>query len=134
MCATEDGRTEADAVDQTQRMDRRKFTRMMAMSSVAMALMPSISLRAGPRYLWGRPAAPLGLKAVFTAGMDKLPHAARPWVNWMWIGDNITAKGITADLEAMRRIGIGGAIMMDLDGTMNKAVPRGGMDFMDPSG
>lgn len=89
-------------------MDRRKFTRMMGMGSVALALLPSMSLKAGGRYFGARPAAPLDLKAVFTATLEKLPHAARPWVYWMWIGDNITAKGITADLEAMQRIGIGG--------------------------
>lgn len=112
-------------------MDRRHFTRMMGMGSVAMALMPSVPFRAGARYLAERPGDPLDLRAVFTASPDKLPHSARPWVYWMWIADNITARGITADLEAMHRIGIGGVIMMNLDGRMNKAVPRGPMQFMD---
>ena len=32
----------------------------------------------------------------------------------MWLNGNITREGITADLEAMERVGIGGALIMDL--------------------
>ncbi|MDR3109345.1 MAG: hypothetical protein LBU65_06625, partial [Planctomycetaceae bacterium] len=39
------------------------------------------------------------------------PDAAnRPWVFWFWNNGNITAEGITADLEAMARTGIGGVL------------------------
>ncbi len=38
------------------------------------------------------------------------PLSARPWVFWMWMNGNITKAGITADLEAMKRMGIGGVI------------------------
>ena len=41
------------------------------------------------------------------------PKAARPWVYWMWLNGNISREGITADLEAMRRVGIGGALIME---------------------
>lgn len=37
------------------------------------------------------------------------PASARPWVYWFWLNGNITREGITADLEAMARVGIGGA-------------------------
>jgi hypothetical protein len=40
------------------------------------------------------------------------PDPARPWVYWFWIDGNITREGITADLEAMHRAGIRGAIIM----------------------
>ena len=39
------------------------------------------------------------------------PNSARPWVYWFWLNGNITREGITADLEAMRRAGIGGALI-----------------------
>ena len=39
---------------------------------------------------------------------------ARPWVYWFWIGGNVTRAGVTADLEAMRRVGIGGVLIMDV--------------------
>ncbi len=40
------------------------------------------------------------------------PDAARPWVYWFWMAGNITREGITADLEAMREVGIGGCLIM----------------------
>jgi len=36
------------------------------------------------------------------------PASSRPWVYWFWLNGNITKEGITADLEAMKRVGIGG--------------------------
>jgi hypothetical protein len=43
------------------------------------------------------------------------PPDARPWVYWFWINGNITREGITADLEAMQRAGIGGVLIMEMD-------------------
>ncbi len=40
------------------------------------------------------------------------PQDARPWVYWFWSDGNVTKAGITADLEAMQRVGIGGVIWM----------------------
>lgn len=40
------------------------------------------------------------------------PESARPWVYWFWMNGNITREGITADLEAMRDVGIGGCLIM----------------------
>ncbi|MGA2255468.1 MAG: glycosyl hydrolase, partial [Thermoguttaceae bacterium] len=40
------------------------------------------------------------------------PHSARPWVYWFWLNGNITKQGITADLEAMQQVGMGGALWM----------------------
>src|SRR4051812_21951911 len=42
------------------------------------------------------------------------PASARPWVNWFWVDGNISKEGITADLEAMQRVGIGGVMLMDV--------------------
>lgn len=39
----------------------------------------------------------------------------RPWVYWFWINGNVTRTGVTADLEAMARVGIGGVLIMDVD-------------------
>jgi hypothetical protein len=55
------------------------------------------------------------------------PASARPWVYWMWLGSNLTREGITADLEAMQRVGIGGALIMDVD----QGTPPGAMKFFD---
>jgi hypothetical protein len=42
------------------------------------------------------------------------PESARPWVLWYWMGGNITRAGISADLEAMKTAGIGGAIIFNI--------------------
>jgi hypothetical protein len=44
------------------------------------------------------------------------PASARPWVYWFWINGNISKEGITADLEAMKRVGIGGVLWMEVSG------------------
>ena len=46
------------------------------------------------------------------------PPSARPWVYWFWINGNISKEGITADLEAMERVGIGGVLWMEVSGMM----------------
>ncbi|MCL5282536.1 MAG: hypothetical protein M1376_21825 [Planctomycetes bacterium] len=54
------------------------------------------------------------------------PPAARPWVYWFFMDGNISREGITADLEAMQRAGIGGVILMEVD----VGIPRGPVRFM----
>ncbi len=49
----------------------------------------------------------LGLEQGFAAPPDN----TKLWVYWYWISDNITKEGITADLEAMARVGIGEALI-----------------------
>ena len=39
------------------------------------------------------------------------PPETKPWVYWYWIDENITAGGLTKDLEAMARVGIGEALI-----------------------
>ena len=61
-------------------------------------------------------------------GFRQPPDAARPWVYWFWLNGNITREGITADLEAMKRVGIGGVLIMEVD----QGAPVGPVDFMGP--
>lgn len=62
------------------------------------------------------------------AGFARPPAEARPWVFWHWNNANVTSNGLTADLEAMQRAGIGGAIVLDV---MERfAPPRGTAEFM----
>lgn len=44
------------------------------------------------------------------------PASARPWAFWFWINGNISKEGITADLEAMKEVGIGGVLWMEVSG------------------
>lgn len=54
------------------------------------------------------------------------PDEARPWVFWFWLNGNISREGITADLEAMKRVGIGGVLIMEVD----QGAPVGPVAFM----
>lgn len=54
--------------------------------------------------------------ADLAANFTSPPPSARPWVFWFWINGNISKKGITADLEAMKRVGVGGVVWMEVSG------------------
>jgi hypothetical protein len=81
-------------------------------------------------------AAVLGLALTATAApADPLagsfqhpPASARPWVYWFPLNGNLTKAGITADLEAMQRVGIGGLLYMEVD----QGAPKGPADFAGP--
>ncbi|MEO1658075.1 MAG: glycosyl hydrolase [Pseudomonadota bacterium] len=47
-------------------------------------------------------------------GFRTPPAAAKPRTWWHWIDGNVTAEGITADLEWMERVGIGGFQLFDV--------------------
>src|ERR1019366_7370423 len=69
-------------------------------------------------------AAPIDL----AKGFASPPQSAKPWVYWFWLDGNITREGITADLEAMRRVGIGGGLIMEGD----QGAPKGPARFASP--
>ncbi len=69
-------------------------------------------------------AEPSALQKEFVAP----PAAARPWVYWFWLNSNITKEGMTADLEAMKRVGIGGVLIMEVD----QGAPQGPVAFAGP--
>ena len=56
------------------------------------------------------------------------PVDARPWTYWFWVNGNISREGITADLEAMARVGVGGVLVFSVGIT----APEGPVDFMTP--
>lgn len=49
------------------------------------------------------------------AGFQNPPESAKPRVWWHWMNGNITKEGIRADLEWMKRVGIGGFQNFDTD-------------------
>lgn len=55
------------------------------------------------------------------------PQNAQPWVYWMWINGNISKESVTKDLEAMHKVGIGGALALDVD----QQTPQGNVKHMD---
>ncbi|MFZ2639670.1 MAG: glycosyl hydrolase [Verrucomicrobiia bacterium] len=60
------------------------------------------------------------------------PHSAKPRAYWFHMSGNITKTGITADLEAMKEIGLAGTLFMNV----SVALPTGLVetkDFMSPA-
>ena len=58
----------------------------------------------------------------------KPPDEAKPLTWWHWLNGTITREGITADLEAMKRAGLGGCYMFNC----GVGMPEGGVKFMQP--
>jgi hypothetical protein len=61
-------------------------------------------------------------------GFRTPPDSVRPWVYWVWTDGNLSREGITADIEAMKKAGIGGVMIMEV----NVGVPQGPVKFMSP--
>ena len=98
-------------------------------------LAPAKALRALPRASGIAAAFAVSILLAASAHADSLadgfrnpPDSARPQVWWHWMNGNITKEGITADLEAMKRVGIGGAQIFNVDG----GIPAGPVKFLSP--
>jgi hypothetical protein len=61
-------------------------------------------------------------------GFGAPPDSAKPHTWWHWMNGNVTKEGITADLEAMKRVGVGGAQIFVVD----SGIPAGDVKFMGP--
>lgn len=61
-------------------------------------------------------------------GFVRPPASARPHTWWHWMNGNVTKEGITADLEAMARAGVGGAQIFNA----HCGIPEGPVDFNSP--
>ncbi|RYG62636.1 hypothetical protein EON80_22755, partial [bacterium] len=70
-------------------------------------------------------AAPTG---ALEKGFITPPDSAKPHTWWHWMNGNVTRAGITADLEAMKRAGIGGAQLFNV----SENIPAGKALFMTP--
>ncbi len=51
---------------------------------------------------------------VLEQGFASPPDEAKPRTWWHWVNGNISKEGITADLEAMKRVGVGGAQILNV--------------------
>jgi len=56
------------------------------------------------------------------------PDSARAHTWWHWMNGNVSREGITADLEAMKRVGLGGAQIFNV----SEGIPDGPAPFMSP--
>jgi hypothetical protein len=69
-----------------------------------------------------------GVAGDLAQGFTRPPQSARPWVYWFPLSGNLSKEGITADLEALQRAGIGGVLYMEVD----QGAPKGPADFAGP--
>lgn len=60
------------------------------------------------------------------ADFRRPPSVDRPNTLWFWMNGNITRDGITRDLEAMQRVGLGGALIFH--GGVD--IPKGPVDYL----
>ena len=52
-----------------------------------------------------------GDKARLLADFREPPESTKPGVYWYWMNEHVSKEGITKDLEAMKRVGIGEAFI-----------------------
>jgi hypothetical protein len=63
-----------------------------------------------------------------SAGFTAPPPTARPQTWWHWMNGNVSRQGITLDLEAMKRLGIGGVHLFQV----GSQIPKGPVPFETP--
>lgn len=95
-------------------MNRRDFlTRVGLTAGGLMVLQSGCVVRPEPSSVAGKSGNSV---AGATAGeFASPPFNCGPWVYWFWLDVNVTREGITADLEAMKAVGIAGVLIMDVD-------------------
>ena len=69
-------------------------------------------------------------------GWTDVPMSSRPWCYWWWVNGHVDKPTITADLEAMKRLGFGGLLMFDSrgywDDERHVVNPKPKMEVMSP--
>jgi hypothetical protein len=101
--------------------NRRRFLKNSATWALAFPVLPVLTSGNSGLKAAGEPG---GLEQTFL----EPPDSAWPWVYWFVSDGNLTREGITADFEAMRRVGIRGALYMEVD----QYVPKGAARFLSP--
>ncbi len=65
---------------------------------------------------------------VLESAFEHPPAEARPHTWWHWMNGNVSREGITADLEAMKQIGLGGAQIFNV----SEGIPDGPIAYNTP--
>lgn len=100
-------------------MKRRTFLKTTATGAFGLLVNPKLD---------AQPAAPAAVLKKLEDAFRRPPADARPHTWWHWMNGNVTADGITRDLEAMSRVGVGGVQMFDV-GT---GIPKGPVATLGP--
>lgn len=100
-------------------MKRRTFLKSGTAAAATWFIAPPV-----PSRLWAQSGAGEALETEFLTP----PATARPHTWWHWMNGNVTADGITRDLGAMARVGVGGVQLFDV-GT---GIPKGPVETLSP--
>lgn len=86
------------------------------------------------RYVELIMASPLKVEnARRSKGFLAPPDSIRPYVYWYWINDHISSTGVIKDLEAMKKVGIGGAFIGNIGLTKAEGTSYGSVKlFSEP--
>ncbi|MDR0712452.1 MAG: DNA-binding protein [Prevotellaceae bacterium] len=77
-------------------------------------------------------AGPVDRIVNLEAAFKNPPEEAKPWVFWYWMNAAVSREGITADLEAMRQAGVGGAYLMPIQGPKNPPLMEPPVEQLSP--
>lgn len=105
--------------------NRRWFLQNSALWVMASPVLPSLS---NPRLLMQSEKIESRQSDMLQRAFLDPPEAAWPWVYWVISDGTLTREGITADLEAMHRVGIRGVLYLEVD----LFVPKGPVRFLSP--
>ena len=105
--------------------NRRWFLRNSAMWAMAAPALPGLN---SPYLLIQAEKVGVEPAGMLERAFLDPPEAAWPWVYWVITDGTLTREGITADLEAMRRVGIRGVLYLEVD----LFVPKGPVRFLTP--
>ncbi|MHA6247173.1 glycosyl hydrolase [Pontibacter sp. CAU 1760] len=99
-------------------MQRRDFIKLTSATGMLLLVTPTGILQASsPKY---------------TSTLEKLfadpPTVAKPGTMWFWMNGQVSKQGITLDLEAMHRVGVGAVFNFDA-GT---GIPKGPLEYLSP--
>ncbi|MGH7941622.1 MAG: glycosyl hydrolase, partial [Limisphaerales bacterium] len=96
------------------KINRREFVARIGFAGAGLLVLQTgcVSKPGANALKGGAFAASCGEK--MAAGFCSPPFDCGPWVYWFWLDVNVTREGITADLEAMKAVGIAGVLIMDV--------------------
>lgn len=104
-------------------MSESKYTflskRNILINKSSRLLLISMLFYCSANYGWGQSKG--GLATLIPQNQQSI-KAAKPWVFWYWMQASVSKEGITADLEAMKEAGIGGAYLMPIKGATNPPI------------
>ena len=105
-------------------------------AAICMAFLSFVAFGSFAAVAGEDPSAACAVADPLVAGWEDVPAASRPWCYWWWVNSHVDRPTITADLEAMKRLGFGGALMFDSrgywDDERHVVNPKPKMEVMSP--